>query len=551
MMSRTLTSFLLLILFASDLTIAQTVDPHNVLIRDVKLLDAEGADVAANVSILIRDDKLDLVTKGEFPTPEGVLSIDARGGFLLGDLKVGKQPSFIILNEDPRVNFDVLLDTEEHAVFAIHKGSVRKNTLYQSFDEPETIVADETGRSPRGWVAYSPPPMMLPMSYQDGNKWNQWDSKYVNGIFLAAVVLDRQHWLQQDSDSIDQVGELSLYDGGQIRGLRFGAVGTINLDTPLIYTLFGATNAFDKGFDTEMTDDFAWFDWRLDIPLPKRINLSLGKQREPISLERLTSMINLPMQERTSVSDALMPSRNVGVVVSGSALNSDVTWAGGLFNDWLDDDGSAGSNSTQAIGRLTWLPWYNLDESNLIQLGVGVRIDNAKEALRYATEPEFNSAPLYVDSGDITANGSSLYNLEANWRRGPYWLSAEYVRNSIDAPLFGDPTFTGYHVTGSWVVSGEMRAFNRKNALFRPVPVARSVYQGGWGAWELSTRFSRIDLTDGLVNGGEMDIFSIGANWWLSPFFNVNMNYRYIMLDKGGVSGNSSGILARIMLVLE
>jgi phosphate-selective porin OprO/OprP len=125
------------------------------------------------------------------------------------------------------------------------------------------------------------------------------------------------------------------------------------------------------------------------------------------------------------------------------------------------------------------------------------------------------------------------------------------VRNSIDAPLFGDPTFTGYHVTGSWVVSGEMRAFNRKNSLFRPVPVARSVYQGGWGAWELSTRFSRIDLTDGLVNGGEMDIFSIGANWWLSPFFNVNMNYRYIMLDKNGVSGNSSGILARLMLVLE
>ena len=284
MMSRTLLPFLLLILFASELTIAQSVDPHNVLIRNVKLLDAEGTDVADNVSILIQGDKLELLTKDEFPTPEGILSIDARGGFLLGALKVGQQPSFIILNEDPRVNFDVLLDTEEHAVFAIHQGSVRKNTLYQSFGDPETIVADETGRSPPGWVAYSPPPMMLPLSYQDGDKWNQWDSKCVNGIFLAAVVLDRQHWMQQDSDSMDQVGDLSLFDGGQIRGLRFGAVGTINLDRPWIYTLFGATNAFDKGFDTEMTDDFTWFDWRLDVPLPKQINLSIGKQKEPSSL---------------------------------------------------------------------------------------------------------------------------------------------------------------------------------------------------------------------------------------------------------------------------
>ena len=96
-----------------------------------------------------------------------------------------------------------------------------------------------------------------------------------------------------------------------------------------------------------------------------------------------------------------------------------------------------------------------------------------------------------------------------------------------------------------------MRPFNKKNALFRPVPVARTVYQGGWGAWEFSTRYSRVDLTDGTVDGGEMDIFSLGANWWLTPFFNVNMNYRYIVLTQAGEKGKSSGVLARVMLVLE
>jgi phosphate-selective porin OprO/OprP len=186
-----------------------------------------------------------------------------------------------------------------------------------------------------------------------------------------------------------------------------------------------------------------------------------------------------------------------------------------------------------------------------VQLGFGLRYDKAKEPLQYLTEPEFNKSPIFVNTGPIDANSSMLYNLEANWRKGPYWLAYEYVRNNVDAPAAGNPTFTGYHITGSWVFSGEMRPFDRKNGLFRPVPVARSVYNGGWGAWEFSTRYSSIDLSDGTVDGGEMDIFSLGASWWLTPFFSVSMNYRHIVLTQGGVKGKSDGVAVRLLLVLE
>ena len=222
-----------------------------------------------------------------------------------------------------------------------------------------------------------------------------------------------------------------------------------------------------------------------------------------------------------------------------------------MFNDSIDTGTSFNKSSSQAIARVTWLPYYSDDESSVVQLGLGLRYDNATEPLHYFTEPEFNKAPFYVNTGPIDANSSMLYNLEANWRKGPYWLAYEYVRNDVDSPLTGNPTFSGYHLTASWVVSGEMRPFNKKNALFRPVPVARTVYQGGWGAWELSTRFSSIDLTEGTIDGGEMDIFSLGANWWLTPFFSASMNYRYIVLRQGGARGTSSGLMARILLVLE
>jgi phosphate-selective porin OprO/OprP len=464
---------------------------------------------------------------------------------------LNETPSFIILNQDPRLNFDVLLDTRIHAVFAVHEGALHKNSLFEVADERKSLSEAPKETESRGWLAYTPPPMILPLSYRDGDKWNQWQSKYVDGIFIAAVVLDRQHWVAQDEASIGQVGDLEAFDGGEIRGLRFGIAGTINFETPWFYTVAAATNAFDKGFETETLDDFTYFDWRVDIPMPRNTTLSIGKQKEPISMEKLISMINLPMQERTSVSDALMPSRNVGFVYSGTALNQDVTWAGGLFNDWIDDSGSISDNSTQVVGRVTWLPYYNDDESNLVQLGFGLRYDNAREPLQYLTEPEFNKSPLFVNTNPIDANGSMLYNLEASWRKGPYWLAYEYVRNNVDAPAAGDPTFSGYHITGSWVFSGEMRPFNRKNGLFRPVPVANSVYDGGWGAWEFSTRYSSIDLADGAIDGGEMDIFSLGASWWLTPFFNVNMNYRHIVLTQGGVTGKSDGVMARLLLVLE
>ena len=77
------------------------------------------------------------------------------------------------------------------------------------------------------------------------------------------------------------------------------------------------------------------------------------------------------------------------------------------------------------------------------------------------------------------------------------------------------------------------------------------VDSGGKGAWELTARWSNIDLNDGLVNGGDMDIASMGLNWWATPFFGVNINYRYIWNDRHGLEDTSSGFNSRIILMLE
>jgi long-subunit fatty acid transport protein len=67
----------------------------------------------------------------------------------------------------------------------------------------------------------------------------------------------------------------------------------------------------------------------------------------------------------------------------------------------------------------------------------------------------------------------------------------------------------------------------------------------------LYTRYSDINLNDGAIHGGDMQVATLGLNWWLTPFFSVNMGYKYIWNEKDGVKGESSGLLGRLILVLE
>lgn len=540
--------FAMLVLGVSGPAWSQAVDPQNVLIRNVHLVSAETSDEELLVNMLIRDNKLEVISPDPIPAQDGVNTIDGREGYVLGNLVIGQIPSFIILNQDPRENFEVLMDTNFFTVFAVHNGELVANNL---LEVPQEIIESEAEAASSGWRAYQPPPMALPLNYLDKTKWNRWDTKYVSGLFLGGVVLDRMHWGGQDADSEAHHGNLSIYDGGEIRAFRVGAIGTINFDKPWVYTLFGATNAFDKGFEVERQDDFTMFDYRLDIPIFEKTNVSIGNQKEPISLERIMPMTNISMQERTSVSDAFLPSRSFGVVVSGAGATERWTWAGGTFNNWVNQGGGFQENSMVYTGRVTWLPFITDDESNLVHVGLGLRHDDGEDGLRFLTEPEFNKSPNFVDTGFLDSGGANWLNLEASWRKGPLWMSAEYVDVGVDSPTNGDLSFGGFHASATWALSGEMRAYNRKSGILGQLPVAKTVNQGGWGAWELGLRYSTIDLTDGPIEGGEMDIWSLGVKWKLTPVFVVDANYRYITLDKSGIDSDSDGFLIRLLLLLE
>ncbi len=521
----------------------------DLVISNATLIDPGGDGADRVVNLHFDDGELVLVTEDPADR-EGAATYDARGGVIVGALDLNERPSLLILDGDPRAEFSVLRDTRGHTLFAMEEGQVAVNLLRRRWQP-------EPGTGSNGWLAYTPPPFAMPVRYKDTSRFNRFETKAISGLVTGALVADRTSWLSQDEGSVTGVGDLGEFSGGEIRGLRAGVAGTLNFETPWVYVIAGATNAFDKGFELENPESFTFFDWRVDIPAVGGTTLSVGKQKEPISMERLTGMVFLPWQERSIVADALLPSRNVGVVWSGYNAEHRYSWAGGVFNDWIDTDASFSDSASQFAGRLTWAPSLSGDESNLLHLGAGYRYSNAKEGQRYRSEPEINKAPLFVDTGRgfenglYEADGASLYNLELGWRAGPLFLSSEYFAVRTDADELQNPDYDGYYLSASWALTGEMRSYDARRGLFRQLPVARGVYNGGHGAVEAAVRFSSVDLSDGLIDGGESEVASLGLNWWLTPFFQFGVNYRYIWNTLDGIDGTSSAINTRLLLILE
>ncbi len=51
------------------------------------------------------------------------------------------------------------------------------------------------------------------------------------------------------------------------------------------------------------------------------------------------------------------------------------------------------------------------------------------------------------------------------------------------------------------------------------------------GAWEVASRWSYVDLNDGLVQGGRVQNLTQGVNWYLNPYCKWVFNYIHSWSD--------------------
>lgn len=365
------------------------------------------------------------------------------------------------------------------------------------------------------------------------------DEKDRFSVRLGIVLLPADYsTFSQDAQSKVQVG--NQRDEFEARSLRLSARGHFELFRRWNY-LFSYEY---KGFDQTSTADWNATDLRISTEIgPRAGTLSLGKIKEPHVYEMVGDSANLPHHER--LLSPFFVSRNVGVQLANAVLDQRATWAVGVYNDWTMKDTSFSDGGIDVAGRATAVPVWSDEGRTYLHLGASVRyVDAAADELRYRGRPASNVADYYVDTGRLAGNSAWHAGLEALVNVRNWSVLAEYVRADLDLRDGSDPTFDGWYVTGSWVVTGEHRPYDRKAGYAR-----RILPSGHWGAVEIVGRYGRVDLTDGAVAGGIMDGWWMGVNWWATRRFKASIGYGDIDLDRDGRVGNSRTLLSRVQWI--
>lgn len=236
----------------------------------------------------------------------------------------------------------------------------------------------------------------------ESTPWNRFETKWVTFQPTMAMAIDFVRY-SQDATSVAQVGDLTDFEVPEVRAVRAGIFGTINFEKPWFFYVAGAYRGFGRGFDREKNAAWGLFDLSLTIPAGKLGRITVGKAKEPFSMERLMGGGVQPGIERAMGTDALTAARNAGFQIKNSFANDRMTWAAGVFNDWLFNEERFEQGSTQVIGRLTGLAMDRPDGPGLLHLGLGGRYSNVKPGvLRFDNSPEVFSSPLFVDTGEFS-----------------------------------------------------------------------------------------------------------------------------------------------------
>jgi phosphate-selective porin OprO/OprP len=269
------------------------------------------------------------------------------------------------------------------------------------------------------------------------------------------------------------------------------------------------------------------------------VNLDLGKQKQPFSAELLGLSLLNPQQER--ILSPFFVTRSIGALASGQFAGDRMTWAAGWYNDWLESGATFSDNANDYVGRVTGLVSASSDNLDYFHLGVALRrVGPDAGVIRLSGRPESNVTDKYVDTGEFDADYTGQIGLEAIWNRGPFTVMAEHVDARARAPASGDPHFSGSYLLFSWMVTGESRPYNRTTGFAGGITPA-----GRKGAIELVTRYSRIDLTDGSIDGGALRKLHVGVNWWASPQWKFGLSYGDADLARDALDGNTKMVLFR------
>jgi phosphate-selective porin OprO and OprP len=258
------------------------------------------------------------------------------------------------------------------------------------------------------------------------------------------------------------------------------------------------------------------------------MGILVGQANEPFGLEAMTTLKNLSFIERSMVTDAFKPGRNIGI-----SLNSDTDilfWQLGVYEAQdREDDGD-----TYAVtGRLAVVPWKT--DTGFFHLGMsGSYRDFDGEEFEIKESAEIHTADNIIYSDEIDTDHLLLYGMETVFCTGSFSFQAEYMMADVNAVEGDDDaTFAGYYLAASWFLTGETRPF-KKGVWGRVKPEA------AYGAWELATRYSCLDAAEN-GQGTSADAYTLGLNWHINSNVRLMTDYIHLWVTDESTDAETTG----------
>jgi phosphate-selective porin OprO/OprP len=364
-------------------------------------------------------------------------------------------------------------------------------------------------------------------------------------------------WTTQSAGDIFAYGELGDVVG--LRRARIGAQGDLVDDRRYVLEIELASGV------ALPRDVFVGFG------IPKQGGeRRYGHFREPFSLEGNTSANYYMFLERSPIND-LDPARSWGGCLFRANHTETATLAIGLFyHGGSDADFESGNGSTAAVtGRITAAPILENDGEELLHLGFvfservaedGMIIINQHPRPGGLLDPSDSTISPFVPEIDIPADFQQLFNLQLATCNGPFWTQSEWYGSII--PQFSGPAvfLRGWYVSAGYVLTGEHRAYEKDTGVLGPLVVRRPVLRGseardkphGFGAWELTARFSYLNFFDtdlppgpmGENIGTRLPQATFGVNWYLADRMRLLVNYSYEAPDEVNVGTTEASVYA-------
>lgn len=275
-----------------------------------------------------------------------------------------------------------------------------------------------------------------------------------------------------------------------------------------------------------------WIRFR-KIPVVK--NIQFGNQKEPFSLEAMTSSQVYLFMEAALPTLAFEPGRNIGARYHDYFFNERLSvWGGAFWNTGsYGNVGDTKDQLSESLGfsssmRISTSKTLRAEKGHIVHAGLSYRyqVQRPNKPIRFSARPEsYLTDVRLVDTGEFPIDDGHAINPELAFVYGPLSIQAEYFHTHLHAEA--DLSFSGFYLSSSWFLTGERRNYKRKEGVFNPPILNRKFNpkEGQWGAFELGLRYSFVDLNSQNIHGGEETNMTAGLNWYLFPRVRLMFNY--------------------------